>query len=66
VLIALGLVRHGGLGAHALAFLLFRVLDVAKPGFLHDVQRAPGGLGIMLDDVFAGLGAGLVARLVAR
>jgi len=65
-LIALGLVRHRGLGAHALALVLFRALDILKPGPLDDAQRAPGGLGIMLDDVLAGLGAGLLARWLGR
>jgi phosphatidylglycerophosphatase A len=46
-------------------FLLFRVLDVVKPFPAHVSQRLPGGLGIMIDDVIAGLYA-LVVLLVLR
>lgn len=36
-------------------FLIFRVCDVAKPFPLRRLERAPGGWGIMLDDVGAGI-----------
>ena len=39
------------------AFVLFRILDIAKPWPIRALQRLPGGLGIVLDDV----GAGMVA-----
>ena len=66
-LIALGLVRHRGLGAHALAFVLFRALDIVKPGPIATVQHAqPRGLGIMIDDLMAGVLAGLSARWWTR
>ena len=42
-----------------LAFLLFRLLDVVKPGPIGWLDReVHGGLGVMLDDVLAGLFAG--------
>ncbi|KAA0253834.1 phosphatidylglycerophosphatase A [Acidobacteria bacterium ACD] len=46
----------GALGAGLVlaAFLLFRLLDVLKPGPVDDLQRLPGGAGIMADDVAAG------------
>jgi phosphatidylglycerophosphatase A len=66
-LIALGLVRGRGVAAAALAFALFRVLDVVKPGIIDDAQDAePPGLGIMLDDLIAGVLAGLSARALIR
>lgn len=66
-LIALGLCRGRGLSAGILAFVLFRVFDVVKPGVINTVQYAkPAGLGIMADDVLAGLLAGVLARLIAR
>lgn len=37
------------------AFALFRFFDVRKPGFINRVQNLHGGLGIMLDDVIAGI-----------
>lgn len=43
----------------SLAFLAFRLLDIAKPWPISAAERARGGLGIMLDDVAAGLFAGL-------
>ncbi|MDA8211723.1 MAG: phosphatidylglycerophosphatase A [Clostridia bacterium] len=36
------------------AFLLFRFFDIVKPGPIGTVQRLPGGLGVMADDVLAG------------
>lgn len=44
----------------AAAFGLFRVLDIAKPGPIGVLdRRVHGGVGIMADDVAAGLVAGL-------
>lgn len=37
------------------ALILFRVFDIAKPFPLRRLEHAPEGLGIMLDDVGAGL-----------
>ena len=48
-----------------LPFLLFRAFDVWKPGVVDDLQTLPGGKGIVLDDVLAGLYAGgLSAALI--
>jgi len=47
------------------AFLLFRVFDILKPWPIRTLdQRVKGGLGVMLDDVLAGVYAG-VALLIA-
>jgi phosphatidylglycerophosphatase A len=54
------------LGAEALrspwvwagGFLLIRVLDIAKPPPIGQLEKLPGGLGIMADDLAAGLMAG--------
>ncbi len=45
-------------GLALLAFVLFRVFDVLKPGFIGSSQRLPGGLGVLVDDLLAGLAAG--------
>ena len=38
------------------AFVLFRVFDIFKPWPVRQIdQRVAGGLGIMADDIFAGL-----------
>lgn len=39
----------------ATAFLLFRVLDVVKPFPANVSQRLHGGIGVMADDLIAGL-----------
>lgn len=45
-----------------LGFLLFRVFDVIKPWPAAQVEHLHGGLGIMADDVFAGIYSYLVLR----
>jgi phosphatidylglycerophosphatase A len=37
------------------AFLLFRLFDIWKPLGAREIQRLPGGLGVVADDVIAGL-----------
>ncbi len=37
------------------AFFLFRVFDIWKPGLIDKSQNLPNGLGIMMDDILAGL-----------
>jgi phosphatidylglycerophosphatase A len=51
------------LGAARLAapFALFRLFDIWKPGLVDAAQELPGGWGVVLDDVLAGLLAGLLA-----
>jgi phosphatidylglycerophosphatase A len=44
----------------ALAFLLFRLLDILKPGPIGWADRRGGALGIMADDVVAGAAACLM------
>jgi phosphatidylglycerophosphatase A len=48
----------------AAGFVLFRVMDVLKPWPARDLERLPKGLGIMADDVAAGIYANLVLRLL--
>jgi phosphatidylglycerophosphatase A len=43
-------------------FVLFRAMDVVKPWPARALERLPGGLGIMADDVAAGIFAQLVLR----
>jgi phosphatidylglycerophosphatase A len=45
-----------GLAAVILGFLLFRAFDILKPWPVRFVdKKCPGGLGVVLDDVVAGL-----------
>lgn len=46
-------------------FVLFRVFDVVKPFPANRLQAVPGGVGVMIDDLVAGLYA-LVVLLVLR
>lgn len=47
-----------------LALVLFRLLDITKPGPIGWCDRKlKGGLGIMADDVVAGLATGLILQL---
>jgi phosphatidylglycerophosphatase A len=52
-----------GLYTALLGFLLFRVMDVVKPWPARELERLPGGWGIMADDVAAGIYAGLALRV---
>ena len=42
------------------AFLLFRAFDIWKPPPVRQLERLPGGAGIVLDDAMAGIYAALV------
>ena len=46
------------------AFLLFRLFDIAKVYPINKLQKLPGGAGIVLDDVMAGLYVFGILRLV--
>tara|TARA_B100000700_G_scaffold188144_1_gene207272 strand:+ start:168 stop:611 length:444 start_codon:yes stop_codon:yes gene_type:complete len=37
------------------AFILFRVLDVIKPSYIDTVQKYKYGIGVMADDILAGI-----------
>jgi phosphatidylglycerophosphatase A len=49
----------------ALGFALFRFLDVVKPPPIRQLEKIPGGDGILLDDLAAGL-VGLAVMAAAR
>ena len=46
------------------AFVLFRLFDISKIGPVGKIQDLPGGLGIMADDVLAGIIGRLVLAVV--
>ena len=48
----------------ALSLLLFRFFDILKPPPIRQFERLPGGTGIMLDDVAAGVLALLLAQMI--
>lgn len=48
-----------------LGFLLFRLLDMVKPYPARQFEALPDGLGIMADDLMAGIYANLILRVIA-
>jgi len=50
----------------AIAFLSFRFFDIVKPPPARGWQRLPGGLGILIDDLVAGLYALLLTHILVR
>ena len=50
-----------------LGFILFRIFDILKPFPIRLIdQRIHGGLGIMLDDIVAGLYSLIILQLAIR
>ncbi len=45
-------------------FVLFRLFDIWKPFPLHRLQQMHGGLGVMLDDIGAGVYANIVLQTI--
>lgn len=39
----------------AAAFCLFRIFDIAKPLGIRKMESLPGGIGVMMDDILAGV-----------
>jgi phosphatidylglycerophosphatase A len=48
----------------ALAFVLFRLLDIYKPLFIRRMEKLKGGWGVMMDDVLAGIYANVIIQLL--
>ena len=55
-----------GWATAGLAFFFFRAMDILKPPPAARLERLPGGWGIMLDDLAAGVYANLALRLTLR
>lgn len=47
-----------------LAFILFRAFDISKPLGIRKIEKLKGGMGVMGDDVLAGIYANIVLQLV--
>ncbi|MBM3306926.1 MAG: phosphatidylglycerophosphatase A [Candidatus Eisenbacteria bacterium] len=52
------------LTVYGAAFVLFRIADILKPFPGRRVESLPGGLGVVADDVVAGLYANVLVRLM--
>jgi len=44
-------------------FLLFRIFDIWKPWPIRKLESLPGGFGIVLDDILAGIFANIILQL---
>lgn len=44
--------------------ILFRFFDIVKPLYIKKIEKLPGGWGIMLDDVLAGVYANIVLQAI--
>ena len=51
------------IGLALLAFVLFRIFDIWKPWIIDSAQQFRGGFGVLIDDVLAGLAAGVLVFL---
>lgn len=56
----------GPLPLAAAGFVAFRVFDVLKPWPVRTLERLPGGVGIMADDLAAAVYAGITVLVAAR
>ena len=68
VLIAIGLLgnlKHDTLIKLLFAFIAFRILDIWKPSIIGKIDKnAPKGLGVMGDDILAGVFGGILAGIM--
>jgi len=57
--------ENGFLIQSLLSFALFRYFDIAKPSIIGRLDReAPGGVGVMGDDIVAGFAAGIMSAAI--
>ena len=50
-----------------IGFIIFRILDISKPFPIRALEKhLPGGLGVVADDVIAGIMANLLLRVIIR
>ena len=47
-----------------LALVLFRIFDIGKPFFIKRMEKLPGGVGVMMDDVLAGIYTNVLLQIV--
>lgn len=49
-----------------LALLLFRFFDIIKPLFIKNLEKLPGGWGVMFDDILAGVYANILLQIILK
>ena len=65
-LFPLTLFARWSIGAVILSFILFRFFDIVKPYPANRLQDLDGGMGIMFDDLVAGVYGAVVVSMVLR
>lgn len=65
-MIPLLLVERGDYLSIVLAFIFFRIFDILKPFPVHNAEELPGALGVMLDDLLAGVYAAIFLWAVQK
>lgn len=53
-----------GITVLVLTFVIFRLFDVFKPYPIVHIQSLEGGVGIVLDDIFAGVATNILVRIL--
>jgi len=48
------------------AFILFRFFDIVKPLYIRRTEQLPGGWGVMMDDVAAGIYSNILVQIAVR
>jgi len=59
------LLTGAGLSGAVIGFFAFRLFDIIKPWPANRFERLPGGVGIMADDLMAGVYANIVLQVIA-
>jgi phosphatidylglycerophosphatase A len=65
VLLPVAFVEENVLAAAIAGFVLFRIFDILKPPPVRECQFLKGGLGILADDIVAGLMASVVLWIIS-
>ena len=47
-------------------FILFRFFDITKPFYIRKTEELPGGYGVMMDDILAGIYSNLLLHLAVK
>ena len=65
-LFPLTLFAHWSAGIVILSFILFRFFDIVKPYPANRLQELDGGIGIMFDDLIAGVYGAVVISIISK
>ncbi|MCH8927656.1 MAG: phosphatidylglycerophosphatase A [Candidatus Marinimicrobia bacterium] len=60
------LIAPEGIWWIAAALTVFRIMDISKPFPIKNLESVKSGYGVMLDDILAGVYAGVILLLVER